>query len=373
VACLSELVPIGDQKSSPVNKSSFKKDLDLFKKCIRESDLVFSKGGSFIFSEGTIRGSARLSRVLYPLYFAISSKKPVVICSQSIWGLHSDLDKKISMPILSKSTISVRESLSQQYLQELDIKSNMVPDVAFYLSNKKDIPNPFLVYLREEKAIGTRFIGITVRPWLFEDGNKSYTNTLVQIMEKMCSANSHYKFLLIAQTIGPVEFEDDRIVIRQVIDSTPLNLRNKLIVFQEDVSPYVLKEIYGNLELLIGTRLHSLILAFSMGVPGISITYSEHKSKGIMKMLGLEEFVYDISNLHLDSIVENIEFILENRDKLSKQILAAIQSQKVEIYSFLKACMSKSKDKDFMSLTSEELSWKDNLLAKENEKVSFTG
>ena len=57
-----------------------------------------------------------------------------------------------------------------------------------------------------------------------------------------------------------------------------------------------IKAAYNQLDFLIGTRFHSVIFSLTSGVPCIAIEY-EHKSRGIMRELGLEHWVLAIGDV----------------------------------------------------------------------------
>jgi colanic acid/amylovoran biosynthesis protein len=61
----------------------------------------------------------------------------------------------------------------------------------------------------------------------------------------------------------------------------------------DDLSPQALKALYAELEVMIGTRMHANILSIISGTPVVAVAY-EHKTAGIMNMLGLASFVVPI-------------------------------------------------------------------------------
>jgi colanic acid/amylovoran biosynthesis protein len=64
-----------------------------------------------------------------------------------------------------------------------------------------------------------------------------------------------------------------------------------------------IKALYGSLDLTVGTRFHSVIFSLTALVPALAIEY-EHKTGGIMKDLGLSEWVCDISEVTGPQLVE---------------------------------------------------------------------
>ena len=67
------------------------------------------------------------------------------------------------------------------------------------------------------------------------------------------------------------------------------------VVLAPAVQPDILKAAYGEMDLFLGTRLHSCIFALGEGVPVASIAY-QYKSRGLFRLLDMEEQVIDIEN-----------------------------------------------------------------------------
>jgi colanic acid/amylovoran biosynthesis protein len=69
-----------------------------------------------------------------------------------------------------------------------------------------------------------------------------------------------------------------------------------------------LKGVYGACDMLIGTRFHSVIFSLTSGTPCIAIEY-EHKTRGIMRDLGLESWVVpmaEVTAARLDELVRRL-------------------------------------------------------------------
>ena len=78
--------------------------------------------------------------------------------------------------------------------------------------------------------------------------------------------------------------------------------------------------LYSKCKLLIGTRLHSCILAAVAKTPVIAIRYQGYKTQGVMKMLGSSKYVLDIYNLNGQELFGHILEIIANHQKVQKAI-----------------------------------------------------
>jgi len=126
-----------------------------------------------------------------------------------------------------------------------------------------------------------------------------------------------YHVLLVPHTYRPNRPDPcacDLAVSRLVLGK--LENPNLVNVVTQDLSPIELKSIISCADIHIGARYHSVVAALSSGVPCISLSWHP-KYKDIMRMYGVEEYVYDgvadssASELRLlfDRLRRNVETI----------------------------------------------------------------
>ena len=104
----------------------------------------------------------------------------------------------------------------------------------------------------------------------------------------------------------------------------------EVYLVDEDLSVHDLFDLYGSLDFLIGTRFHSVIFALLMGVPAIAISYSSPKAYGIMKMIGLERFCLEISNIKLKELVQRFVDLEQSSQKIRSQIESFLSKLDIE-------------------------------------------
>ena len=108
--------------------------------------------------------------------------------------------------------------------------------------------------------------------------------------------------MLIPQVTTNDLTDDDRVVQRRIAGFC----RTEPFQVETLRDHYELKAMYGELDMLVGTRFHSVIFALTAGVPCIGIAY-EHKTRGIMRELGLERWVIDIEAVTADDLIPLVE------------------------------------------------------------------
>lgn len=295
-------------------------------KIIKESDLVVSKGGSFLYSQGGVSGEFFLFRMVFAFLLPLRMRKEVVIFSQSLGPFQGFAKSLLFYVIRRMKNVYVREEVCKKYLPS-DIANSLVviPDAAFCLRAKE-----VNLRLSERKKIA-----ITARPHKFSSDVKvqeakwdDYINSL-KVAALHCLEKG-YEVHLVGQVTGPSSGEDDRIALAELYHK--IGQKDGVVFWSEKerlMSPGELQALYSKMEFLIGTRLHSSIFALGVNVPTINIAYHGTKSQGIMSSVGLGDFVVNIDEISHDEIVklinEIIEYPTENIEKSVGEIKALLK------------------------------------------------
>lgn len=288
-----------------------------------DADIVVSCGGGFL-------GGYEIGTLLhvYGIYFAKLLGKSTIIYGQSIEPFGNRVVSLATKFMLNRvDLITVREELSLNYLRALAIKPKVIltADAAFLV---KSIPlDESLKLLAEEDIYQNQrpLVGITVRKWNFpgfSDANSRFTNYL-EVMAKTIEyliSNMKATVVFFPQVIYSPK-DDDRVVSSEV--ASRVKNRANIRMLTKDYSPEELKGTIGQMDLFIGTRMHSNIFALSMGVPTIAISYQK-KTDGIMNMLGMTEYVLDVANLRFDDMVCAIDKAWDNRGDIKQQLKTKI-------------------------------------------------
>jgi len=120
--------------------------------------------------------------------------------------------------------------------------------------------------------------------------------------------------ILFPQVWGPSASQDDRVPARRIAGQLG-DLDHSVLVVEEPLPPDLLKSVYGLMDLFIGTRMHSNIFALSQGVPVIAIGY-QHKTRGIMQMVGLDRWIIDIQHIHGQTLVDMLTELWKERNEI---------------------------------------------------------
>lgn len=310
---------------------------DTYKK-FEEAAAIFMKGGGLLQTYGGIVSTYSMYFWTYTLLLAKSLHKPIYIMPNSFGPFEGPGVKFIAKKALKNvNFISSRESISQDLLEnKLGIKSTLLPDLAFFLKPRKIDKDQFF----DKFAIprDKKLVAITVRPYRFPKSAepnvkyKEYKKTIANFVEYLYKKD--YMPIFVQHTLAVNAHEDDGRCIEEIISH--IDKTKYRVVFNKNYDSRDLKEIYGFCDYVIGTRFHSMIFSFGMGVPGIAISYVGNKSKGIMKDMGLSNYVISIYDVTIDTLITKFEELLDNEDSVKKRIAKYVYDAQVKRKDIIK-------------------------------------
>lgn len=297
-------------------------------KALASSEWVISKGGGFItnYSPG-LKGFVRIFMNAYGLILAKLLKRRVVIAPQTIGPIHGRAARWLARWALqSAQAIFVREQHSKRFLENLGVRVPIyvVPDIAFYLSD------PLEPSRKAQLAIGLDGqepkIAVTVRRWIYSghdamQKHHKYLKTMTALLQYIAHT-TNARLVLMPQALGPTLIEDDRKTMQEI--AREFGPSDRLAIIESDYSPYELRYLYGCFDFIVGTRLHSIILAALSGVPALAIAYMGAKTHGTMEMLGMGEYVVDIAQMDLDALKRKFDDAWLKREALRAEILSRV-------------------------------------------------
>jgi len=291
------------------------------------ADLVVSTAGGFFRSTG--KGLTFLITA-YSMVLALLAGKPLYIFPQSIGPFNSWWERQLAHCLYTRARIvMVREPISIENLLACGIpkdKCLLLPDVAFgFKGATKEAAQQWLESQNIDCSNDRPLLGMTIMDWGASNPNfrrqDTYEDAMIAAI-RIFVYKYRGKVLLLPQTWGPSKADDDRIVARRVAKRIP-ELYNSVMVIEEPLSPDLLQAVFGEMDLTIGTRMHSNIFSVTRGVPAIPIGYL-HKSLGIAQIAGLDEWVIDIEQVDAKILTEKVVMIWSQRDRLRAYLKKSI-------------------------------------------------
>lgn len=302
------------------------------------SDVIISKGGSFLCTENSsIRQTLSLVRMLYPFIFAKRYSKKNVIFSQSLGPVVGKFNIWLFKKVLSNvNKIYLRESLclnKYKYVREvcLDNKCKVIPDSAFYLKADSD---------SKPISINKNYfnVGYTIVDHDFKyidlkaEKNfkvKAYKDSIINSMKYLID-NHNAEIHIYPQVQADISIDghnDMRISneIRDFFKNT--KYENKINFYNENWTPIELRNLYGLMDIFIGTRLHSVIFSLSVGTPAINIAYHGTKSQGILASVSeYEKYVIDINTIKEEQLISLIDELILNKAEIKSKLNNSIDT-----------------------------------------------
>jgi len=289
---------------------------------LAECDIVINLSGDS-FSDG--KGGNILWSGLEALC-CIVLKKPLVFFSQSI-GPFRKRNMLLAKYCLNKAKIIiVREEISKEYLDNLNIKSPIyiTADCAFILkpANYERIKN-----ILEEEQVSIKknpLIGVSTNV-LFDRENEMYSQEMAQLIDVIIE-KFDAQIMIIPHVISPFKdgSNDDRAAGVKIFEQC----RNKdnIILIKGEYSPQELKGLIGLTDAFIGGRMHANIAALSSAIPTIAIAWS-HKYYGIMSAVGQEQYAFNFKYMKLEVLLPILESLLKNGEFIKNELSIQIKNQ----------------------------------------------
>lgn len=293
-------------------------------KVIKESDLLISGGGSLL--QDVTSGKT------VPYYLAIVKiaqfyKKKVVFYSQGIGPVNKGFSRWLIKTVVNKvDGVYVRDAASKKLLEEIGIKQ----PVGAALDPVLGIEVPE----EEKRAQNSKTVGIYIRPWMDEahDQNliESMVPGLVYLMEqgyRLCFIPMHYEqdreiACRLAKAVKKVASQNEK-VDKETLDKN-IEVIDKMLSIKE-VMVYT-----SSFEMVIGMRLHSLIMAAASKVPVLALSY-DPKVTEFMKEMELENCL-NTTELTKQNFLEEVQKVEKAKEEQKEHLQKVLEAKKERIY-----------------------------------------
>ncbi len=301
-----------------------------------DADLVLSCGGGNFYAYRPF--SPFFVWAVLALAFPLGLGKKVVLLPQSVGPIRGRLQVLLARLVLGRvHRIMVREARSAEFVtHHLGLKKPPVvlPDLAFALAASQNIPveatggsktRPFTATGGATARGSAPRIGVTVIDWAAQTGDlggqKGYEDAIAGLLARLATEYTA-QVEVICQSYGPSADHDDRIAARRLYERLQGQVGS--ITLRDDFDGVRdLQAAYGELDLLIGTRMHSGILALGESVPVLLVGY-QPKTEGTLALLGLERYCCDLRSISADRLYALARELLEDGETSRAAIAARV-------------------------------------------------
>ena len=210
--------------------------------------------------------------------------------------------------------ITLRDSESRQLLGELGVKKPPVyvtADPVLGLEPGAMNLQPGLDRWRQLDLEGP-VVGIAVRSW---PPAAAIWQELARAADEIAARGWQVLFL-------PFQFPADVDACRQVARL----MHQPALVLRENMSISTIMAITGQLQFLVGMRLHALILAAVMGVPFLALSY-DPKVAAFARLME-QPLVASLTGVSDNSLLEKFQEALANREEHARRVQMAVTELK---------------------------------------------
>lgn len=270
-----------------------------------------------------------LSTLAVMLPLAKKFGKKIILYNVSLGPVDTETGKKILKSILELSDhIILRDVDSLDLVKSLNVTNNRIHLSADSALNNIPAPKERVKEIMEKEGIknNKNLIGFNVNSYIDEfiadDKKRISRNDFTSIVAEVCD-----------RLINELEIEIVFIITQhmdvKIAEETISKIKSQKVKLLSN-REYVHNElmgIIGELELLIGLRTHSLILAAAMGVPVVGII-SYPKTMGFMKEIGQEDKTIEFKNFNAENLYTLARSTWDQRKEIKGQLQSKIKELK---------------------------------------------
>ena len=170
------------------------------------------------------------------------------------------------------------------------------------------------------------WIGLNLRPWFRflgsdqgrEEKMAELTRAMAEVVKGLRSRLGATVIMLPFQHLN----DDDGPVLEQV--QAALAADPQVVLVEPPPLPPDLVGVLGRLDLFVGMRMHSLLLAAAAGTPFVALPYSP-KVTATAEALDMAAFMHPVEDLDPAAVVASCETVLRAREAVQSRLLAARQ------------------------------------------------
>jgi len=299
-------------------------DLRRLLRAYARADVVVAAGGGYLYTTSWLHGNIMLLIHLHSFRLAALVGAPVYLWAQSIGPFAAAYQARlVRLALGGVRLVQVREDRSRDLVAGwgLRLPVREAADAAFLFPAE---PAQLDLERDERDAEDALRVGMTVRRWFRDsEAQARYEQTMAAFTDRLIGENDA-GVLFVPQVTAARQNDDDRQAARRVVGlmSRPERVR----ILEDELPAAQVKWLCGQVDLFVGTRMHSNIFALSLEVPALAISY-QPKTDGIMAQLGLGAHVLQIADLSPDTLWAGFERLRAAAPGVREQLRRVLPEQ----------------------------------------------
>ena len=248
-------------------------------------------------------------------------RKPLVMFPNSVGPFRTRLGLLMSKLALNNfDAIIVRDSVSFNSMKKLGVVPGMTltSDAALLFSADSRVP---------VRKFSSPSVGVSIGVYSQSLSEKDFEKFLSENAKALDRIVELYDFDVCFFPHFLTGFENDDFEVSNIVKGKMKN-SDRARVFKID-SLDEFKLCLEQMELLISSKMHPMVLATSGYVPTVCIAY-DHKQTGFLRDLGLTEYLIDLKDVDSEAIVSRVGKVIENRAEivaLLKEKIPVLQNE----------------------------------------------
>lgn len=288
---------------------------------LRRADLLVSGGGGLLQD---VTGPRSVPYYLGIMELAMLMGTKVAVYAQGMGPLRHRWSRLWVRRVLSRvDWLSVRDETSAQFLTKLGLKREvrLTADPVYFLepAGAKEV-HAFWKAHGVKKSRMEPLVGIALRPY---PGETEFDQRLLQIIKKSCNyLQSEFGARLVYL---PYHLEKDLPLARTLAALSPA----QGLIFENSLTTREALELMGGLDLLIGMRLHALMLAAICGVPFVALPY-DPKVNAFLDFMGAHNYIMP-EKLTFQGLLAGLKMALRQEKTYKDRLCLKLKEQKNEV------------------------------------------
>lgn len=288
-----------------------------------DADLVISTGGYHL---ADLHFPEKVG-VLWEHYFLNQLDTPVVIYAQSLGPFERQPYRRMTKIALDKSKVIItRDRKSKKFVEDLGVSTPVyyTADAAFSMSQQRNNESDLDILSASETLPNENevTVSISVRKWEHTNPSMSvadYAQAIADVADWLVK-EKNLNVVFASTCTGLAGYHsDDRFMSVRIAERMECRQQDEVQIISGEYTSQDLIKIYEQMDLHIGMRMHSNILAMMAETPVVAIKY-RFKTEGLMEQFGLLEYMIDINNVDEGSLCQIIGNALSNRSSITKII-----------------------------------------------------
>jgi polysaccharide pyruvyl transferase CsaB len=307
------------------SSSSLKKGIGRFSYELLKADTFILGGG------GLFQDYGKHFRVV--LFYGIRSllaslmRKKIAYFALGVGNVELERSKRFINYVTRKAdAISVRDEASRTALEGMGVRNpiTVCADPVFTLSlNVSTAERP---KIKERMRVGISVMAYDKQLRFSSGIDEKIENSIVQFCEYLFGNNYDITFV-------PMERETDDLFIDSILNRG--NFSGKVSVIDSSLGHKDFIAECALCDVMIGMRLHSIILASIIGIPFIPISYHS-KVTNVVKSLGQEDLSILLEDIDKSQLISKFELLIAGYDKRKTDVAMKVGKLRNDAFNALR-------------------------------------